>query len=169
MSFDEDRAEFNRLWPFVQQFQALAIRHGIDDVFQDNGGKLLQALLALRLKKLPGREGHDAEDFHGRQYELKSVNVSKVSGVTTHHHMTRDIIQGYREVDWVIAMYDGIEVVEVWRLGTKQMEHWYCEWTAKLERTGKDHLNNPKVPITYVRKHGEVIFKPSAGGKGLLL
>lgn len=72
-------------------------------------------------------------------------------------------------MDWIIAMYEGIEVVEVWRLGTNEMEHWYQVWTAKLAETGKDHLNNPKVPIAYVRQHGELIFKPRAGGKGLLL
>ncbi len=44
---DWDRLE--TLMPAVREFQALAREHGIDDVFQDNGGKILQMLLALGL------------------------------------------------------------------------------------------------------------------------
>jgi len=29
----------------------------------------------LGLTVLPGREGNDAKDAHGREYELKSVNI----------------------------------------------------------------------------------------------
>ncbi len=30
------------IWPAVQSYQDLATKHGISDIFQDNGGKLLQ-------------------------------------------------------------------------------------------------------------------------------
>lgn len=59
----------------VRQYQQLATKHGIADIFQDNGGKLLQVILLLRLKVLPGREGNDAIDEAGKEYELKSVNT----------------------------------------------------------------------------------------------
>ena len=41
-----DLGELERLFPSIREYQALATRHGIGDIFQDNGGKLLQPLLA---------------------------------------------------------------------------------------------------------------------------
>jgi hypothetical protein len=61
-----------KLMPAVREFQKLATKHGIDDVFQDNGGKILQMLLALNLQGIPGREGNDAVDIDGIEYELKA-------------------------------------------------------------------------------------------------
>jgi transcriptional regulator with XRE-family HTH domain len=55
---DTPRNDLVALWdvfPAVRDYQTIATRHGIDDIFQDNGGKLLQILLILNLKKLPGR------------------------------------------------------------------------------------------------------------------
>lgn len=59
-----------KLFPAVRDYQALASKHGIDDIFQDNGGKLLQVLLVLGLTIIPGREGNDAVDKAGKEYEL---------------------------------------------------------------------------------------------------
>ena len=41
------------LWPAIRRYQELAARHGIDDIFQDNGGKILQVLLLLGLTNIP--------------------------------------------------------------------------------------------------------------------
>jgi hypothetical protein len=70
-----DKAELDRLLPAVRELQALADKHGIGDIFQDNGGKLLQIALHTGLRILPSREGNDARDEDGREYELKSVNA----------------------------------------------------------------------------------------------
>jgi hypothetical protein len=43
----DDYARLLEIWPAVQEYQALATKHGIDDIFQDNGGKLLQVLLLI--------------------------------------------------------------------------------------------------------------------------
>lgn len=48
-----------QLFPAIQKYQELASNHGIDDIFQDNGGKILQVLLVLGLTIIPGREGND--------------------------------------------------------------------------------------------------------------
>ena len=82
-----DYARLVELWPAIQDYQALAARHGIEDIFQDNGGKLLQVLLLTGLKILPGREGNDAVDATGQEYELKSINIELTKGFSTHHHM----------------------------------------------------------------------------------
>jgi transcriptional regulator with XRE-family HTH domain len=98
--------EFDRLFPFIRQFQALASRHGIDDIFQDNGGKLLQALLVLKLHRLERREGNDAVDDQGREYELKTVNIRLTKSFSTHHHLNLEILKKYRMVAaWYFSIY----------------------------------------------------------------
>jgi hypothetical protein len=106
-----DRALMEKLFPAVREYQQLATKHGIKDIFQDNGGKLLQVVLTLGLTVLPGREGNDAKDATGREYELKSVNIDLQRQVTTHHHLNPIILEKYRQVDWIFAVYRNIELV----------------------------------------------------------
>lgn len=91
-----DLAKFRALLPNMRKLQKLASKHGIDDIFQDNGGKTLQVLLNTGLTILPGREGNDARDENGREYELKSVNIRLTQSFSTHHHMNPHIIEKYR-------------------------------------------------------------------------
>ena len=65
------------------QLNKLGLKHGIDDIFQDNGCKLLQVLLLTGLQTLPGRLGNDAVDEHGNEYEIKTVNVKKTKNFST--------------------------------------------------------------------------------------
>jgi len=44
-----DAQQLKRLFPAVREFQKLAMKHGIPDIFQDNGGKILQVTLILGL------------------------------------------------------------------------------------------------------------------------
>src|SRR5574341_1860338 len=83
----QDIAELEKLFPYLRNYQELASRHGISDIFQDNGGKLLQVLLITGLRVIPGREGNDAVDQDGKEYELKSVNIELTQSFSTHHHM----------------------------------------------------------------------------------
>jgi hypothetical protein len=99
-----DFERLRALWPAIEQYQALAAQHGIDDIFQDNGGKILQVLLLLDLKTLGAREGNDAVDKAGQEYELKSVNIELTKGFSTHHHMNPVIIAKYRKVPWIFAV-----------------------------------------------------------------
>ncbi|MFQ5733095.1 MAG: helix-turn-helix domain-containing protein [Planctomycetaceae bacterium] len=145
------------LWPAVQEYQVLAQRHGIDDVFQDNGGKILQVLLITGLSALPGREGNDAVDRQGEEYELKSVNIRKTKSFSTHHHMNPTIIAKFRKVDWIFAVYDGIELLEIWQLGPTDIEPFYQKWERKWHADGGKDINNPKIPLSFVRKHGDMI------------
>jgi hypothetical protein len=52
-----DKAILDELFPYIQRYQELATKYGINDIFQDNGGKILQVLLVTGLEILPGREG----------------------------------------------------------------------------------------------------------------
>ena len=154
-----DLAEFNELYATILQFQDLAAKHGIDDVFQDNGGKLLQVLLITGLEALPGREGNDARDSKGQEYELKSVNLLRTRSFSTHHHINPGIIAKYREVDWIFAAYEGIKLVSIHRLTRENLEPFYTRWETKWHADGGKDINNPKIPFKYVSEHGALIYK----------
>lgn len=146
------------LWPQIQAYQDLAAKHGIDDIFQDNGGKLLQVLLMLGLRIVPGREGNDAIDARGQEYELKSVNIELTGGFSTHHHMNPDIIAKYRQVPWVFAVYRNINIQCIYLLPPDRLEFYFSKWEDKWHRDGGKDINNPKIPVAYVAHHGDLIY-----------
>lgn len=146
------------LFPAVQKYQELASKCGIDDIFQDNGGKLLQVLLLLGLQNLPGREGNDARDQQGAEYELKSVNIELTRGFSTHHHMNPVIVAKYRQVSWIFAIYKNIEIQCIYLLTPDRMEPWYERWDEKWHADGGRDINNPKVPVSYVVANGLLLY-----------
>jgi hypothetical protein len=121
-------------------------------------GKLLQVLLILGLEVLPGREGNDARDADGNEYELKSVNTLLTRSFSTHHHLNPVIIKKYRQVDWIFAVYEGIELKEIYKLTPSDLEPFYSKWEVHWNSTGKD-INNPKIPLTYVRAKGTLMYR----------
>src|SRR5574341_928875 len=153
----QDIAELEKLFPYLRNYQELASRHGISDIFQDNGGKLLQVLLITGLRVIPGREGNDAVDQDGKEYELKSVNIELTQSFSTHHHMNPVIIKKYREVDWIFAVYRNIEIQAIYRLTPKDLEPFYKKWESKWHVDGGKDINNTKVPLSYVVKNGELL------------
>lgn len=149
-NWGEAKARLEDAMRGVRELQALATEHGIDDIFQDNGGKVLQSLIFLQLEQLPGREGNDATDAEGRQYELKTINVLKQTQVTTHHHLNADILAKYRGVAaWYISLYEGINLMEIYRVETAGLEHLFSEWERRIQSAGEP-LNNPKIPLTVI-------------------
>jgi hypothetical protein len=157
MAKHPDWHKLEKLMPAIRKFQSLATEHGIDDVFQDNGGKILQMLLALNLKGIPGREGNDAVDVEGREYELKSVNVHLTSGFSTNHHVNIPIIEKYRRAHWVFAIYEGIEMRRAFGVPTEKLEEYFSKWEQQWTKTKKD-INNPKIPLKFVCDIGEILF-----------
>jgi transcriptional regulator with XRE-family HTH domain len=159
-----DIERLNELFPFIRKYQKLAEEScGINDVFQDNGGKLLQVLLVTGLKNIIDREGNDAEDDKGNQYELKSVNTKLTSSFSTHHHMNPVIIKKYKKVDWIFAVYEGIELVEIFQLTPKDLEPYYKKWLKKWKDDGNKDINNPKIPLSFVREKGKLLYKADNG------
>ncbi len=160
-SSNSDQMEHDRLFPYLQQFQTLASKHGIDDIFQDNGGKLLQTLIILGLLKLPKREGNDAVDAEGNEYELKTVNINLTKSFSTHHHLNPTIIKKYRAVKaWYFSIYRHIELVSIHRLSTTTLEPLFSTWEKKWKATKKD-INNPKIPVAFVESHGTKVYPRS--------
>ena len=159
-----DIEQLNELFPYIRKYQKLADEsNGINDVFQDNGGKLLQVLLITGLKDIPGREGNDAVDKDGNEYELKSVNINLTKNFSTHHHMNPTIIAKYRKVDWIFAVYEGIELIEIYRLAPEDLEPYYDKWGEKWREDGDKDINNPKIPLKYVRDNGKLICQMENG------
>ena len=158
---DQDLEELQRLLPAIRQYQSLASKHGIRDIFQDNGGKILQVLLILGLTVLPGREGNDARDLEGNEYELKSVNIELTRSFSTHHHMNPTIITKYRQVDWIFAIISHIEIRTIYRLKPLDLEPFYRKWEEKWYTSGGKEINNPKIPVRYLEQHGELLYRMS--------
>ncbi len=154
----KDWDKLQKLMPEVRQYQALAKEHGIDDIFQDNGGKILQMLLALDLTGIPGREGNDAVDAKGREYELKSVNIWLTSSFSTNHHINPGIIKKYREVCWVFAIYEGIEMRRAYFMDTGKLEVYLMAWEEKWHKDGGKDINNPKISLDFVMQVGEEVY-----------
>lgn len=159
-----DLQKLVKLLPFVRAYQQLAQEHGIEDIFQDNGGKLLQVLLVTSLENLPGREGNDAKDETGQEYELKSVNVLLTQQFSTHHHLNPTIIAKYRLVKWVFAVFEGIELRELYLVEAKDLESWFQKYEQKWHKSGGRDINNPKINLSLVREVGQPIAIDALGG-----
>ncbi|NJO83989.1 MAG: helix-turn-helix domain-containing protein [Blastochloris sp.] len=155
-----DLERLNSAFKGIREAQSLANEYGISDILQDNGGKVLQVLILLGLKISPGREGNDAVDAEGNEYELKTINRSlrKNAGITTHHHLTKDILDKYRAVKaWYIAIYEGVELKEIYKVLPTALEPLFKEWEEKSLARGP--INNPKIPMRYVLA-GERVYPP---------
>jgi hypothetical protein len=153
-----DKAELDALWPAIQKYQELAVKHGINDIFQDNGGKILQVLMVTGLTALKGREGNDAKDDDGNEFELKSVNIKLTRSFSTHHHLNPVILEKYRKVDWIMAVYEAIELRRVYRLTPADLEPLFDKWEKKWHADGGKDINNPKIPLTFVEAQGELVW-----------
>lgn len=153
-----DKAKLDELFPYIRQYQDLAAKHGINDIFQDNGGKLLQVLLITGLKVLPGREGNDAKDQDGNEYELKSANILLTKSFSTHHHLNPTIIEKYRKVDWIFAVYKGIEIRAIYHLTPQDLEPYYSKWETKWHADGGKDINNPKISLKFVVETGKLVY-----------
>jgi transcriptional regulator with XRE-family HTH domain len=159
---EKRRSVFERMqnaFEKVQELQKLAKEYGIADIFQDNGGKVLQVLIMLGLKISPGREGNDALDDEGNEYELKTVNYALTTQISTHHHLNKEILDKYRKVKaWYFAIYEDIELWEIWKVPPSQLEDLFRHWEIVIDQTGKE-LNNPKIPLWFIQTGGESIYR----------
>lgn len=157
----------------------MAAVHGIHNVFDDNGYKDLLLLTLFGLRKL-GREGDDAVDAQGRQFETKTVarvssrGVRKTTlSITTEHTMTLANIARYRQTFmWIVAIFDGAEPEAIWEIATDSLEPFFAQWEARLlelddyERPMRDHLNNPKIPLRFIAEHGVQVWPPQEADPG---
>ncbi len=107
---------------------------------------------------MPRREGNDAKDATGNEYELKTVNVLLTTSFSTHHHLNPTIIKKYRNVTaWFFSIYEHIELSKIDRLAPAELESFFAKWEAKWKKDKKD-INNPKIPLAFVEKNGQLVY-----------
>lgn len=134
----EAKTEIDTCWKQLRTLQEMAHDYGIDNIFQDNGAEILQQLVYLNMKGVPGRNGNDGEDSNGCQWEMKSIDISKGNkGITTNHHLTMGIIEKYETVPWSIAVYDKIELKKIYVIGADKLSPIFKEWKNKIKKTLK--------------------------------
>lgn len=153
---------FNNQWAGLSSIEALAAKYGIEDIAQDNNLKLLQTLVYFDFDNQAGREGSDAIDRYGHDWELKTANENLVSGFSTNHHTNHERIRQFREERWLFSIYRGIELREVYAMSPRTLEPYFVDWTNKVnaKAAGMDnpHINNPKIPIKFVRANGIKVY-----------
>ena len=154
--------QLNALLPYIRHYQKLADQFNINDIFQDNGGKLLQVLCVTGLTNIGNREGNDAKDAEGNEYEIKTVNRRLTKSFSTHHHINPSIIAKYRKVKWLFCVYDNIELVEIYSLEPAQLENaYFTPWEERWHMNNQD-INNPKIPLNFIRGNGTLIYQDKA-------
>ena len=89
---------------------------------------------------------------------MKSVNINLTRSFSTHHHMNPEIINKYRGVDWIFAVYRDIELVSIYVPTTGEMEPYYAKWEQKWHDDGGKDINNPKIPLSYVVETGGLLW-----------
>jgi hypothetical protein len=163
----------NEIIELGRQLQELATRHGIHNVMTDNGYQELVMLTLFGLTKLR-REGNDARDEDGEEYELKTVGRTSSDGVrkatlsiTTEHTLTHANIARYRAVSlWVIGVFDRTLPEIIYEITPAALEPFFARWEQRLREndpSGTDplnHINNPKIPLKFVAEHGVRIWPP---------
>lgn len=148
-----DKTTVDILWKQLGTLQDVAEEFGIENIFQDNGAEILQQLIYLNMKAVPGREGNDGIDVNGCEWEMKSLDISKGnSGVTTNHHLKREIVEKYKTVPWSISIYDRIHLKKIYVVESKKLQPIFQKWEQKLQNT--DSLNNSKIPLATIEAKG---------------
>lgn len=154
----KDKTSVDILWRQLSTLQNIALEFGIENIFQDNGAEILQQLIYLNMKGVPGREGNDGVDVNGCEWEMKSLDISKGNkGITTNHHLNAAIIEKYRTVPWSISIYNGIHLKKIYVVGNEQLQPLFEKWEKQLETVTS--INNPKIPLSYIEEHGILIYQ----------
>jgi hypothetical protein len=170
----EPSGDISSLLELGTEIQAAATLRGIHNVFDDGGYKELLMLSLFNLRKL-GREGNDAEDAHGRGYEMKTVARVSSTGkrkpylsVTTEHTLTQANIDRYRATFlWIVAVFDQSLPEVIYEIEPSQLEPYFIKWEAQLAAQGQpeggapNHINNPKIPLSFIAAKGIQVWPRS--------
>jgi len=94
---------------------------------------------------------------------LKSVNVLLTQSFSTHHHMNPIILAKYRKVDWVFAVYKGIELQAIYLMKPAGLRPYFSKWESKWHESGGKDINNPKIPVKFVVQRGKLVYRKPSG------
>ena len=60
---------------------------------------------------------------------------------------------------WSFAIYEGIDLREIYVMTPEQLEPIYQHWEDQLDSDpNRTHLNNPKIPVKFVREFGTRVY-----------
>jgi hypothetical protein len=162
--FDEqhlDKIEqINKYWDNLSELEELGANNGINDIFQDNGAKVLQQIILANLEFLPGREGNDAVDKNGVEWELKSVNIdTSARGFSTDHHTTYDLLDRFNSIPWLFSIYKGTQLDAMYVISPGGLSEWVQKQKNNLDaKEDNETLNNPKIPVSFVKENGTLVY-----------
>jgi len=158
---------------YLDDIEHRANQRGIFNILDDGGLKTFFLLDLLDLQSIPGKGGNDAQDALGRRFEVKTINLKTMSGevkkgtpsITTGHSLSAANITRYQETDgWIIALYFGHHLREVWQIDTKLLEPFFQQWREKLPAPTLSNphptINNPHIGFNYVVRHGQRVWPP---------
>src|SRR3546814_6977497 len=102
----------------------------------------------------------DCDFFFFKQktaYEMRISDWSSDVCSSDLHHVNVPIINKYRKVCWVFAIYEGIEIRRAYFMPPGSLEAYFRKWESKWIEEQKD-INNPKIPLTFITEHGELVY-----------
>ena len=155
---------FENLWSRLSDIEELAQHdYDIGDLAQDNNLKLLQTLVLFDFNNQAGREGSDAIDRYGHNWELKTCNSLLVSGFSTNHHTNYQRIEQFRQERWLFSIYEGINLIDVYAMSPAVLEPYFTSWERKIDLLAQTNdanpsINNPKISIRFVRQNGLQVY-----------
>ena len=150
--------QLNNLWDNLQSLADLARSYGINDIFQDNNGKILQQLIILNFDLLPGREQNDSISASGKEWEMKSINIATTAqGFSTNHHLNAHILNKYRQVPWSFAIYNDLVLESIYVMSPAMLEPLFSKWENRYINNQIEG-NNPKIPVKFVKENGIKVY-----------
>jgi hypothetical protein len=58
----------------------------------------------------------------------------------------------------VFATYRGIEIDRIYAMPPAALEPYFTKWERKWHDDGGKDINNPKIPIDFVERHGTLVY-----------
>lgn len=152
------RTTFDELLESNNEFKRFAEDYGITNLYADNNVQQLQQALYLGLSFQPQRRANDAIDCYGNNWELKSLTISKnTRGFSTANPLTFSTIERYRKCCFGFSIYyTGTMLAEMYVASPREMKEILDILEDKI-RAGHC-LNNPKIPLDYVRTHALKVY-----------
>ena len=155
--------QFQKVWSKLDDLEQLAKSYGITDIAQDNNLKLLQTLILFDFQNQPGREGCDAIDRYGHEWELKTVNRNLTKSFSTNHHTNLERIAVFRGERWLFSVYEGIRLCNAYAVSPRELEPYFSKWESDVRKkiaNGNEtpHINNPKIPLKFVKEVGTKVY-----------
>ena len=87
------------------------------------------------------------------------MNTLLTKSFSTHHRLNPVILGKYRQVKWVFAVYEGIELQSMYLMKPAGLEPYFTKWEQKWHSSGGKDINNPKIPVKFVVDRGKAIFQ----------